>query len=133
MKIKASGLSLVFTVIVVVFTTDFFCLAFTSKIYINIKEAVLANIKMLLEKMKNNSKFLCFVLFFFFDDMTNSGLALVLSVSLITFVAEHQPCSRNASRRHYLGWHPPVAGLPAHQPFHLLLLPWPPERSQHHP
>lgn len=64
MKIKASGLSLVFTVIVVVFTTDFFCLVFTSKIYIDIKEAVLANIKMLLEKMKNNSKFLCFVLFF---------------------------------------------------------------------
>lgn len=64
MKIKASGLSLVFTVIVVVFTTDFFCLAFTSKIYIDIKEAVLANIKMLLEKMKNNSISLFCVVFF---------------------------------------------------------------------
>lgn len=64
MKIKASGLSLVFMVIVVVFTTDLFCLAFTSKIYIDIKEAVLANIKMLPRKVKNNSKFLCFVLFF---------------------------------------------------------------------
>lgn len=63
-------------VIVVIFTTDFFCLAFTSKIYIDIKEAVLSSIKMFLQKMKNNLKFLCVMLFFFFDDMTNSGLGL---------------------------------------------------------
>lgn len=53
--------------------------------------------------------------------------------SLITSLTEHGPRSWHASWCHHLGWHPPVAGLLAHQPLHLLLLPRPPERSQHHP